>query len=257
MANLRIFVDVVKTFQNWPTHLLDHFKLLPPGQIRYRMRNGARFQVRAGTLDSMVLREIWVRDDYTPEGFEIPRDAIVLDVGGHVGAFAVRASRMAPRGKVYVFEPTPQNFALLRQNIELNHASNVTTFNLALLGHAGSRQITLCDDQVSHSLFGGSPDRKRLEVQGISLADFMKQENLSRIDFMKMDCEGAEFEILQECPDEVLCRIQKLAAELHDLDEQRNRRMLAEFLKSKGFQIIADPHKEHMLYAKRPPAPKP
>jgi FkbM family methyltransferase len=252
MANLRIFVDVVKTFRNWPTHLLDYFKLLPPGQIRYRMRNGASFQVRARTLDSMVLREIWIRDDYTPKGFEISQDAIVLDVGGHVGAFAVRAARMAPKGKVYVFEPTSENFSLLRQNIELNHASNVTTFNLALLGHAGSRQMALCDDQVSHSLFGGSPNRKRVEVQGISLSDFMKQEKLSRIDFMKMDCEGAEFEILFECPDEVLARIGKLAAELHDLDEKRNRKTLAEFLRSKGFQVIPDPHKDHMIYAKRP-----
>jgi FkbM family methyltransferase len=152
---------------------------------------------------------------------------------------------------VYAFEPTPENFSLLQTNVQLNAASNVTPINLALLGNAGTRQIALCANKVSNSIVVDWPDAERIEIQGISLSDFMRQQNISRIDFMKLDCEGAEYEILFECPDEILASVKKISAEVHSLDDQRNRSTLAKFLESKGFQVILDPAKSHMLYARR------
>jgi FkbM family methyltransferase len=251
MAHWQSLVGVVKHFKNWPTHVLDFLRLVPPGVMHYELRNGVKFNARSRTRDSQAIREVWIFNEYTPPGLEIGPDAVVVDVGGHIGTFTVLAARKATAGKVFVFEPTPDNFALLQQNLELNGISNVTAFNLAMLGHAGTRRLALNADQVSHSLIFGDPNLKRIDVRGISLADFVKEQNIGRIDFMKLDCEGAEFEILRECPDEVLGIIQKLSAEIHNFDDRHNRIALGEFLTSKGFTVRLDPEKRHMLYAQR------
>jgi FkbM family methyltransferase len=250
MTHLRGLRPVVKTIKNWPTHVLDYLNLIPSGTVLYRLRNGVKIKTRAKTLDSMALREVWIYDEYHPSGFELAKDSIVLDIGGHIGCFAIRAARLAPNGKVYVFEPSPENFSLLQENIQLNAASNITPFNLALLGHPGTRQIALCPNTVSNSIVIDYPQAQRIDIQGISLSDFVKQQNITQIDFMKLDCEGAEYEIFFECPDDVLARIKKISAEVHELDEQRNPSTLAKFLESKGFQLANDPAKHHMLYAR-------
>ena len=252
MTHLRGLLPVVKTIKNWPTHVLDYLNLVPPGKVLYRLRNGVKIKARAKTLDNMVIREVWIYDEYIPKGFEFPQDATVVDVGGHIGCFALKASRTAPNGKVYVFEPSPENFPLLQENIQFNSASNITPFNLALLGHPGTRQIALCPNKVSNSIVFDYPTAQRVDVQGISLSDFIRQHNIQQIDFMKLDCEGAEYEIFFECPDEVLSRIKKISAEVHELDEKRNPKTLANFLESKVFQLVNDPTKPHMLYARSP-----
>ena len=251
MAHWRSLVEVVRHFKTWPTHVADFLGLIPPGVMHYQLRNGVKFNARSRTRDSMVIREVWLFNDYVPEWLEIDRDAVVVDIGGHIGAFAIFAARRATAGKVFVFEPTPESFALLKQNLELNGQSNVMPFNLAVFGHGGPRQLALAADQVSHSVIFGAADAKRIEVQGICLADFMREHNLARIDFMKLDCEGAEYEILRECPDDVLARIERISAEVHGFDETHNREALGEFLKTKGFAVRLDPERRHMLYARR------
>ncbi len=253
MSKLRMLVDVVTTFRNWPVHVLDYLNVGKKKDVIFRMRNGVNLHARLRTFDSMAIREVWIRKDYTPPGFEIGRDAVVVDVGGHIGSFALLAARAASAGRVYVFEPTSENFSLLQKNIQLNAASNIASFNLALLGRSGARVIGLSPgNTVSHSFFFNLPGAEQVEVQAISLSEFMQQQNLSRIDFMKLDCEGAEYEILFECEEQVLSRIQKISAEVHDMDERRNRSTYASFLKSKGFEVSLGPPGSPMIYARRP-----
>jgi FkbM family methyltransferase len=251
MAHLRATLAVVKTFKNWPTHMLDYLNLLSPRVVQYRLRNGVKFMARAKTLDQMVIREIWIYDEYNPRGFEIARDAIVVDVGGHIGCFAVRAGRMASEGKVFVFEPSPENFAMLKENLLLNGSANVMPLGIALLGQSGIRRISLCPNMVSNSIVADFPDGSNIDVQGIALSDLMKEQNLRQIDFLKLDCEGAEYEILFGCSDDTLARIGKISCEVHALDDDRNRETLATFLRSKGFEVIIDPAKSHMIFARR------
>jgi len=73
---------------------------------------------------------------------------------------------------------------------------------------------------------------------------------LKRIDYLKMDCEGAEYDILFKCKDSVLRKIKKIGMEPHYIDEKKNVNELKTFLVAKGFHVSAIPNRQ-MLYATR------
>jgi hypothetical protein len=75
------------------------------------------------------------------------------------------------------------------------------------------------------------------QAEAISLSDFVRNEQLHKIDLLKLDCEGSEYPILYETPSEVLQRVNALTIEVHDLDsERRNIQSLDSFLKSQNYQ---------------------
>lgn len=70
---------------------------------------------------------------------------------------------------------------------------------------------------------------------------------------MKLDCEGAEYEILFGCSDENLKKILKISMECHNIDTNRNADQLKKFLEKQGFKVTikSDKHANAMLYAVR------
>jgi FkbM family methyltransferase len=120
----------------------------------------------------------------------------VVDIGANVGYYTLLAARLTgPGGKVYAFEPNPQNFALLSRNVEANGYQNVVLIPKAVSETSGT--AALCIDRASsggHSLsaFRGGADT--VQVGTISLDDYFAGER-TVIDVLKMDAEGAEMAI--------------------------------------------------------------
>ena len=93
-----------------------------------------------------------------------------------------------------------------------------------------------------------------IKVQTISLNDFIKKNKLKKIDFLKMDCEGAEYEILYNLPKNVLNSIKKISMEYHNINETYNVTNLVAFLEKNDFEVNAIINKRatsNLLYAKR------
>src|SRR5260221_715013 len=120
LPSIRNALREIRMFRNWPTVMLDSIGRRASGPVTYELRNGLKYRMRSATNDVGVLYETWILDSYSPSELALPQDAIVLDVGAHVGTFAIRAAREAPRGHVYAFEPTSENFAILKHNVEAN-----------------------------------------------------------------------------------------------------------------------------------------
>jgi FkbM family methyltransferase len=119
---------------------------------------------------------------------------IVLDGGAHFGWFTVLFSKLVgPQGRVYAFEPDPQNLALLKQNTL--RLPNVIVQPVALWDTKG--RITFYrTPKESESGWGSClPDgntRDLLEVVTITIDEFASAEKLIRVDLIKLDVEGAE-----------------------------------------------------------------
>lgn len=201
-------------------------------QYIYR-RNGAAYHCRRSCSDRFVVDEVW-NNAYPAD---IATDAIVVDAGANIGAFTVYAAGKATAGQVHAFEPAPRNIELLRRNIELNNLDNVTVHTEALAGKAG--EATLYTD--SHNKGGGTlyGDAKRSHrIRCITLADVFDRCNIERIDVLKVDIEGAEYDMLMNAPDEVLARVKQITLEYHDRDNlPHTGRDLAAFLESKGYDV--------------------
>jgi FkbM family methyltransferase len=242
---------VMRLFRNWPVYFAEGIILTRTKQITYVLKNGIKFCCRPRTVDRGLIRDIWRDKSYTPAGFEINSKDIILDVGAHIGVFSVFAAQNAREGVIYSFEPMRENFLMLKNNLELNKIENVVSFNKALYKNSGYANLALSENNTGgHSLlFGGE---KQDTVQTISLADFCKANNIKNINFLKMDCEGAEFDILFNCPNVIIQKIDKISLEYHNIDLQQNVIRLKSFLKSKGFEVKIKPFdaKTGLLYAK-------
>ena len=125
---------------------------------------------------------------------------VVVDLGAHVGYYALLAARrVGPEGRVFAFEPHPDNFRLLVKNIESNFYSNVIPVQKAVSNETGEAELFL-GGTTTHSLFRKSENsNKSVLVQTTSLDEYfqtIEQRLRSRIKLIKMDIEGAELQAM-------------------------------------------------------------
>ena len=118
-----------------------------------------------------------------------------LDIGAHRGVTTVAlAKSVGPTGYVYAFEPVPEYCDAARENLSKNSVENAEVFDLAL----GDRK-----ERLRFHKRGGSSgivpgeDAQVLTVEATTVADFLVQRNLEKIDVLCMDCEGSELRVLR------------------------------------------------------------
>lgn len=121
----------------------------------------------------------------------------VVDVGAAIGYYTlIFARRVGPQGKVYAFEPGPQNFRILRKNVRLNGYRNVTLEQAALSDRTGHLNLYLAPTNVGdHRVFDYYRDRPAVRVRSSRLDDYLRAGD-GRIDFIKMDIQGGEWAAL-------------------------------------------------------------
>ena len=123
-----------------------------------------------------------------------------LDVGANIGCVTTQLSRLVgPSGRVFGFEPVPHLFQRLKENIALNAFDRVASLHqMALSRETGQATIKAaqedCDNQGMASLRNTDHPhlRRALEIQTITLDQFVREKHLDRIDLIKMDVQGAE-----------------------------------------------------------------
>jgi FkbM family methyltransferase len=124
---------------------------------------------------------------------------MVVDVGAHIGYFTLLAARLVGEtGKVYAFEPEPENFALLAKNVEVNRYRNVVCRQQAVCQETGSAELFLGKYSITHSLSrpAGSDGAGSISAETTSLDDFFAREGWPSIHLVKMDIEGWEWSAL-------------------------------------------------------------
>jgi len=211
-----IALKVIRTVANWHIYSLDFLGILPLETAILRLRSGLKFRIRPGTSDRSTIDEVFVHGIYYRDEISIGENDIVLDIGAHIGTFSVLASKAARNGRVYSFEPDEGNFRLLMENLGLNGIRNAHAINAAVAKKSGRLRFFLdpCANN-SNSIYRPSQDAKEVAVDAISLGDFIKAHKIPRIDLLKMDCEGAEYEIMLNCPKEIIGKIRRIAMECH------------------------------------------
>jgi FkbM family methyltransferase len=154
----------------------------------------------------------------------------------------VYAARSARNVKVFAYEPMPEFYRLMQENIRMNRLEQaVQCFNLAVGADVGMRELFLESRTFSFPTFqraDADRDTRTLSVQCVSLAEILDSHGLARVDLLKMDCEGAEYEILYNTPDRYLDRIREIRMEYHNLPAERcSGEALGTFLRSRGYDV--------------------
>lgn len=124
---------------------------------------------------------------------EIKPGDIVVDIGANIGYYTLIFARLVgPKGKVFAFEPEPDTFKLLEKNVQINGYENVVLERMAVSDKSGKARLYLSEqDNTDHRLDAPSTGRASIEVDTMRLDDYFQSYD-GRIDFIKMDIQGAE-----------------------------------------------------------------
>jgi FkbM family methyltransferase len=123
---------------------------------------------------------------------ELRPDSVVFDLGAHAGYYTMIAARLAPRGRVYSFEPFPQNAANLREHLLLNRINNAQLYELAVGAVPGTARFRAGESTTSGQLATDG----LLEVSVASLDELTARDGLPSPDLVKIDIEGGEHDAL-------------------------------------------------------------
>jgi FkbM family methyltransferase len=236
-------------------------RAVQPGEKVIRLRKqGVSFKIR-GAMDIWSVKETFLDRFYDRFGTPLGAGWTIVDIGGGIGDFTTYAARAHASNTVYAFEPTPESYGLLQENLKRNQALNAHGYAQAIWSEEGTLYIDTSVGEpgqfISHA--GGistSNKNASIAVASISLAQALQSLGINRCDLLKMDCEGAEYAILFTSPPETLEKIRRIVMEYHDDVTQYTHADLARFLEERGFTVQTTPNFVHKtlgyLYASRP-----
>jgi FkbM family methyltransferase len=168
-------------------------------------------------------------------------DTTIVDVGANVGLFALYAAQTAPRARIYCFEPLPQNFDRLQLQIEsAGVRERVTCFQLGLAGESGTRKLFAPGGGDVATLIATDADGESHDVTVLSLAEALERVGHPQVSMLKLDCEGAEREILTgDGATEALRRVRRVCVEYHPTPacSDPEARIIA-LLRDGGFSVL-------------------
>ena len=137
----------------------------------------------------------------------IKQGNVVLDVGANIGYFTCLLSNLVGKsGHVYAFEPEPNNFKLLKKNVEENNCQNVTIEQKALCDKTGKQTLNISPESTGHSLYEKLGSDTAL-VDTIRLDDYFDD---TKVDYIKSDAQGADYPMVLGMPN-LLKRSKKLS----------------------------------------------
>ena len=181
------------------------------------------------------------------------RNPYILDCGSNIGMSILYFKHLYPEAHIVGFEPDPAIFPYLEENITRNRVSGVELVRAALAKHAGTLSF-YSDGKYGSYLARGSdrtiPDGwKRYEVPAARLREYLHKP----VDFLKMNIEGAEWEVLEDSEDQ-LAKVKEMVIEYHHLPGlPRTLHRILELLHRNHFEYLINDFDRESNGAVSPP----
>lgn len=242
-------LEILVWFKNWPS-LTPFFLCRSKTSIKkLKLRRPALEIMVRSAMDVWSVKETFVDQFYTRYGVPVQEGWTVVDIGAGIGDYSLYAAHGNRAGAIYAYEPFHESYELLKCNLALNGIENVHTRQQAVWGAAGEVQLDLSSGEPLQISSSERVDRNSAAgktcVDAVTLPHLLREERIEKIDLLKLDCEGAEYEIFFKAPADVFGKIERVIMEYHDLDETRNHRALIRFFNEQGYAVIRHPNVVH------------
>jgi FkbM family methyltransferase len=178
----------------------------------------------------------------------IPYNPVVVEIGSHEGNGLSYFVDAYPYGKIYAFEPRPNAYRILKKKFQ--EKKNVTVLNCAV--GAKSEKVKLyipLDDMLNSSLLKSFEDFHNhavLEVSCVNLREWCFENHIDHIDFLRLDTNGTEFQIIQSAPD-IIDQVTVIVTKTYFHKPRKGMvpyHILKSFLEEKGFEMLSHWYKE-------------
>ena len=153
---------------------------------------------------------------------------IILDIGANTGIYALIAAITNPHATVYAFEPVPRIFQCFKKNTSTNGLTNLHIYPYAVTNYNGHADLYIPDDSAgdvpttSSMIKGHRPSQKTINVPAITIDTFIAQNNIPKIDLLKIDTESTEplvlegaLNTIQKYRPSIICEVLKNQTESH------------------------------------------
>lgn len=237
--------------KNWIKVLPDYFGLSRRNEILYIFWNGIKLKTRSRSKDDRaVVKGVWINKNYLLEKDDIENESTIIDLGAQLGSFSIFVASYANNVKVYSYEPCPENYKMLMDNIKLNKLDkSVFPFRMAISDRVEKIKLFIDEGStVGHSAI--IKREKYILVDAITLPEVFENNKIMKCDLLKIDIEGSEYAVLYSTPSFVFQKIERIYLEYEDIESTKdhNHVSLKGFLESHGFTIT---HKKPFLYGRR------
>jgi len=124
---------------------------------------------------------------------------IVVDVGANIGLHTLNMARIVGKtGQVFAFEPDPSNFEILKKNVKINNYRNIILEQKAVGDKHGRTTLYQSDHPGKHRIFPQTEQAKsQVQVELTNLDNYFDSDMIDKINFIKIDVEGLEFNVLK------------------------------------------------------------
>jgi FkbM family methyltransferase len=158
------------------------------------------FKMYVDPTDALELKSNKIFEKFETELVrqEIHDGDVVLDIGANIGYFSLIFSTLVgENGRVYAFEPDPNNFKILKKNIEINNIKNVILIQKAVSNTSKSISLYLCDyNHAQHRIYPSSRCNEKIDVESTTIDEYLAKIDFNKINFVKMDVEGSEYDVI-------------------------------------------------------------
>ena len=212
------------------------------GSIVLKTRNGLSLTIRQNIWDARIIKETFIHKPYV-RYFKFHGHPTIVDIGGYIGDFSIYAVKYLNADKVIVYEPTTENFNILKQNIANNAYEN--KIKAVAKAVSNSKELILNVDiqgseevHVSAYLYPAAEPRK---IPSVTLSDILAEHQLDSVDLLKVDCEGGEYDIFPNVTDATYSRIRNIVFEYHRVDGFKDKlELVLKRLRSAGYTLRLD-----------------
>lgn len=229
------------TFRNWFEIYRRHF--FGNGDYILKLRKklgGLKFIVPNKQQALPVV--VWIHYFREYGELNLPEKSVIVDLGANIGTFSALILNEIPGARVYAYEPNPQSYKCYVRNMEINKFKNYSAFQKAVGGKNENRFFYTQDGMLdgSDTLYNYWPEKKPIKVDCVTLEQVFKDNSIEHCHLLKVDTEGAEYEMFFNTPDYILDKIDKIIIEWHLTDTRYKFRDLIDFLTDRGFDIQLD-----------------
>jgi len=202
-------------------------------------RSGVHLVAR-GAMDIWAIKETFLDAFYSRYGVPINDGWTVVDIGAGIGDFSIYAAHANPQTKVFAFEPFPESYLLLERNITLNDIENVFPLQAAIWSKVGVLNLENVSGEplqiISKEMHSTIIEKSVIKVRALTLAQVFEKHAIEKLDLLKLDCEGAEYEIFSGVSPEVFNKIERIIMEYHDIDGHHHDHLVS-LLEQHGYRV--------------------
>jgi len=197
-------------FKNPLRFIYAYLTITPIAERVVKLRSGLKIHLSEHPHDIITVFVVFVRKDYG----NIPPHGYVIDIGANIGVFSLYAAHCGKSVKVLAYEPNSESFRYLLNNIKANQLERIIVpHRLAVTGVPGGMVKFPKISSMYNAIIEGESAADFEEVETTSLSAMLS--DIEKIDLLKLDCEGAEYDILMKSDQKVFDKISAIRMEYH------------------------------------------